>query len=61
MLQPRESVEEATMGTLAKIVCLGFGAFYVLGLALFFLAPAVRKLLRGRLTYEDRHRANRKE
>jgi len=49
------------MGTLAKIVCLGFGAFYALGLALFFLAPTLRKLLRGRLINQDRHKANQKE
>jgi hypothetical protein len=40
---------EAIVGTLAKIVCLGFGALYVLGLLLFYLAPVVRKLLRPRL------------
>jgi len=49
------------MGTLAKIVCLGFGAFYVLGLLLFFLAPTLRRLLRRRLTNQDRHQANPKE
>jgi hypothetical protein len=49
------------MGTLAKIVCLGFGAFYVLGLALFLFAPTLRKLLRRRLTNQDRHKANHKE
>jgi hypothetical protein len=36
------------MGTLAKIVCLGLGAFYVLGLVLFLFAPVLRKLLRTR-------------
>jgi len=48
---------EAIMGTLAKIVCLGFGAFYVLGLLLFLLAPMVRKLLRPGLSNQDRHKA----
>ena len=38
------------MGTLAKIACFGLGAFYVLGLVLFLLAPTLRKLLRPRLS-----------
>jgi len=42
------------MGTLAKIVCLGFGAFYVLGVFLFFLAPMLGRLLRRTLTDRDR-------
>jgi hypothetical protein len=49
---------EAIVGTLAKIVCLGFGALYVLGLLLFLIAPMIRKLLRPRLSNQDRHKAN---
>jgi hypothetical protein len=46
------------MGTLAKIVCLGFGAIYVFGLLLFLLAPTVRKRFRVALSNRDRNKAN---
>ncbi len=49
------------MGTLAKIVYLGFGVSYILGLALYFLAPRLRKLVRRSLTNQDRHKANYNE
>jgi hypothetical protein len=46
------------MGTLAKLVCLGFGAIYVFGLLLFLLAPTVRKRLRAALSNRERDKAN---
>jgi hypothetical protein len=49
------------MGTLAKIVCLGLGAFYVLGLLLFLLAPTIRKRFRPGLSNQDRHKPNHNE
>ena len=52
---------EAIVRTLAKIVCLGFGAFYVLGLLLFFLAPLIRKLFRPRLSNQNRHKTQHKQ
>jgi hypothetical protein len=39
---------EANMGTLGKLVCLGFGAFYVLGVLLYVLAPTLREHFRPR-------------
>jgi len=49
------------MGTLAKIACLGLVAVYVLGLALFLVAPTLRKLLRPRLSNQHRHESNHNE
>jgi len=44
------------VGTLGKIICIGFAAFYILGVLLYLIAPISRRF-RPRLLDQDENKA----
>ena len=46
------------MGTLGKIICIGFAAFYILGVLLYVVAP-ISKRFRPKLLDQDAPKAPR--